>query len=81
MKTEYEIAEELVKEFQVGKGVDGKLFWKTNCKTHLSTLRRWLDFLCCLYAETDNKFIIEGKIKDIKQAIKIYEDGLGGKDE
>ena len=77
MKTEYEIAKENViplraYDYYVERQV---------CKEHLSTLRRWLDYLCCLYAKTDNQFIIAGKVKDIKQAIKLYEDALGGKDE
>ena len=43
-------------------------------KQHKQTCQRWLEFLCCLYAETDNKFIIERKVTDLKQAIKLYED-------
>ncbi len=67
MKTETEIAEENTTLM--------KICVRTRCKTHLSTLRRWLDFLCCLYKEeTANVDINNRKIKDIKKAIKTYED-------
>ena len=75
MKTETEIAKENV-EWKNEKTLNsfGKDKAESNCKEHLSTLRRWLDFLCCLYAGTDNKFIIKGKITDIKQAIAYYKE-------
>lgn len=44
------------------------------CMEHKQTCQRWLEFLCCLYAGTDNKFIIERKVTDLKQAIKVYDE-------
>jgi hypothetical protein len=81
MKTETGIAEELSKEWLLAQSkiIDDKLFWKTQCRTHLASCQRFLEFLEkeCVEKEFGIKgyrFGIGLKIKDLQNAIKTYED-------
>ncbi len=70
MKTEYEIAKKNVKRFDNSLEEGEESVTWAYCQEHILTLQRWLGFL--------EKGVIgnntEGKIKDIKQAIKHYEE-------
>ena len=93
MRTEIEIVKENVEQGEklYWQGIDG-VSQKAYCKSHLLTLERWLDNLLSLgFCCDDNDFDggcacgrcirIRNKIREIKKAVKIYNDALGGQDE
>ena len=68
---ETKIAEEFIKEYQVANGIDNKLFWKTICIKLKEKDQRWLEYLL-EFVKWEILFL--DKVKDLKQAIKLYED-------
>jgi len=75
MKSESQIAKENVEEERKWRCLET---WNP-CMTHKQTCERWLEYLECYSKEAwfwnlSDKDYINNKIKDLKQAIKLYED-------
>ena len=82
---ETKIAKESIKDYKENEvGILDEKYTKTLglrfiCKTHKQTLQRWLDYLILTAHPKVSKAIgkrnfFKEKIKDLKQAIKLYEE-------